>query len=186
MNKELLKRIKLLPDVIASIFYLRFYKLLSPWFNIKPKRVQIALTYQCNSRCIMCNIWKMKEFSKISVKNWNKILNDPIFSEIKYIDITGGEALLHPDFTDLINIFVKKLPKLKKINLVSNGFLTSRSKKNLESLISYLDRKKIALGIAVSLDGYGKMHEEIRGIPQAFEKVSQTLSDLKKLQNQYQ
>jgi MoaA/NifB/PqqE/SkfB family radical SAM enzyme len=131
----------------------------------------------------MCNIWKT-DYKEITFSQWEKVMKDPIFSSIENLSISGGEPTLHPKFEKLINIFFASMPKLNHISMPSNGF-QPQSYQKIKSLIKLADKNNIDASIVISLDGIGKIHEEIRRIPNAFEKTTNTLFKLKKLQKNY-
>ena len=175
------KKFSLLMNLTGGFFKYNFPIFFSNEF---PERVLVALTYKCNSRCIMCNIWKMDTKDELTSKEWKSMFSDPLFSNVKTLDITGGEAVLADDFIGKIKIMMSYMPKLKRITIVSNGFSRVLILKQVESLLKILEPKKIFLDISVSLDGKNEMHSLVRGIPKAFDKVKATIFALKKLSKQ--
>lgn len=153
-------------------------------FSATPNEVQIALTYHCNSKCIMCNIWKMKPKNELSYQEWQRLMTDPIFNKTRKLSITGGEATLHPEFEKTILLFINSMPKLKKISLVSNGFATKLIVKKIKAIAKICQLRGIALYITISLDGVSKMHEKIRRVPNAFKLTTKTILELKKLESE--
>lgn len=169
-------------DLIEGIWR---YNLTPKAKTILPSEIIINLTYRCNSRCIMCNIWQSSNNKEMEFKDWKKIIKDPIFSQIKSLTISGGEPILHPEFEKISKLFIEEFPKLKNISLITNGFLTEKILKNVEKLAIICNVKKINFGVSVSLDGIDKMHQKIRRIKNAFNKTNGTLTRLKILQNKY-
>jgi len=161
------------------------YNITSKFKSLTPKKLLVVLTYKCNSRCIMCNIWKMKPNQELSIKEWKKILNDPIFSNIEKLNITGGEALLSPNCLPLIQLFIKNMPKLYYIDIVTNGFETNLIKIKIATIAAICKNKNISFSVSVSLDGIEKTHETIRRIPYAFKKNQKTINILQKMQKKY-
>lgn len=138
--------------------------------NSSLKDAVIAVTYSCNSRCRMCNIWQMK--SPPQLENVDVFNNLP--ASLTSINITGGEPFLYPQLEEAVRIISQRCPKASLI-ISSNGFATNRITDVAKKLIQI----KPDIGIALSLDGIGKKHEEVRGIPGAYEKVAETLQNLK-------
>lgn len=176
------KKINLLHNLSKGFFSYNFPFLFS---NQLPERVLIALTYQCNSRCIMCNIWKMKPKNELTFDEWEFMVSDPLFSNIKALDITGGESTLTADFSKKIELFLQKMPKIQTMTIVSNGFSTKLIIKRVKEVLKLLEPRGITLNVSISVDGTAKMHESIRRIPRAFEKVKNTIFELKKLNLTY-
>lgn len=167
--------------VFKQLGYIINYHFISHFFTLPPKKVLIALTYRCNSRCIMCNIWKKRK-KELSFNQWRQVLKDPIFSQIEELSLTGGEAFIHPNFIKLFKLFIKFIPKLKKIDVVSNGFASKKIITECKELISICQKKRIEFSVSISLDGLGEKHDQIRGVEQAFQKTTNTLLTLKKIQ----
>jgi MoaA/NifB/PqqE/SkfB family radical SAM enzyme len=161
------------------------YNVLARFGPLAPKEMIINLTYWCNSRCVMCNIWKMRPKNELSFPEWQKIMNDPIFKNIEVLTLSGGEATLHPELTKLAELFVNSMPKLYSLSIITNGFMTDFIVKKVAELAELCKKRKIHLSVSVSIDGINKMHEVVRKIPNAFKKSSDTLLALKKLQKQY-
>jgi MoaA/NifB/PqqE/SkfB family radical SAM enzyme len=154
-------------------------------FKLKPRKLLLALTYQCNSRCIMCNIWQMPKLRELSLKEWRVLVKDSFLNNLCSLDLTGGEALLHPEFFKILSLFINNLPKLKKVSLVSNGFINQLAFKKLEKLAKLCQEKEIDLIISVSLDDYGTGHQKIRGVNRAFDKVKLSLEKIHDLEKKY-
>jgi MoaA/NifB/PqqE/SkfB family radical SAM enzyme len=161
------------------------YNLLSNFKTLPPKEMIINLTYWCNSRCVMCNIWKMKPKNELSFSEWELAMGDPIFRNIEALTISGGEATMHPKFLEIIELFIDSMPKLYSLGLITNGFMTDFIVQRVEKLAKICKEKSIHLSLSVSVDGAGKKHEDIRRIPDAFKKSTATLLAFKKLQNKY-
>ncbi len=136
------------------------------------KDVVIAVTYQCNSRCRMCNIWQIK--NNISEPAPEDFLNLP--KTLKSVNITGGEPFLRPDL-DLIIAVVKKRCPGANIIISSNGFATDLIISQMQK-IRDVDQE---IGVAISIDGIGEAHDKIRGIDGGYFKVISTIKALKKL-----
>ncbi len=152
---------------------------------LPPKGVLLAITYKCDSRCVMCNIWKMKPKNELTLKEWQRVLKDPVFKTIEDCSLTGGELSLNSNLLEIVETIISEMPKLKKISLTSNGFATQLIVKRVTELAKICNRNNINLSVGISIDGVGKMHEKIRRIPNAFEKATKTLFELKKLSKKY-
>lgn len=140
------------------------------------KDAVIAVTYQCNSRCRMCNIWQIK--NNIPGLVPEDFLNLP--KNLESINITGGEPFLRPDLPEIIKVIKNNCPQSKNI-ISSNGFAT----KNIIGQMKKIIKIDPEIGVAVSLDGIGDAHDNIRGIDGGYLKVITTIEELKKLGVKY-
>lgn len=139
--------------------------------NILPNDFVLAITYNCNSKCRMCNIWKMEKLTLLDLAEYHKLPK-----KIKEVNITGGEPFLSPDLITLIKDLVSLNPKIRII-ISSNGFATDLIKEKMSEILKI----KPDIGIGISVDGIGAVHDQIRGIPGGFEKVIKTIAVLKEL-----
>ncbi len=126
----------------------------------------LAVTYRCNSRCIMCNTWQFpsdrnKEIGPGDLHS---------FPSVNRLNITGGEPFLRDDLGDILDVVRKKA---KRVVISSNGFAT---KKILEVM---KDRRDV--GVRISFDGIGETHDRVRGVAKAHRRALDSLQGLKKL-----
>ncbi len=155
--------------------------------SIKPKIIIFFITYKCNARCIMCHAWQKQAYSNdLSLKEIEKIFsNKLISSNLEIINLTGGEPTLRSDLSDIVKILLKYCHRLKRIDIPSNGINTQQVLDQIEKIIALLLPTDVKLSVTVSLDGVGHIHEAIRGIPDMFKNVDQTIQGLKELQSLY-
>lgn len=149
-----------------------------------PKILQLPITYKCDSRCKMCNIWKMSHSNEMSVGELGQFLKDPIFKKIESVGINGGEPSLIPNLTDYARE-VLKLPKLKSLDIISNGFNKESFLKSLQEIYKNCRDKGIRFHVSISLDGVGRIHDAIRGKLNVFEKTVSTIDEIVANQGKY-
>ncbi|MBI3589188.1 MAG: radical SAM protein, partial [Candidatus Liptonbacteria bacterium] len=131
----------------------------------------VAVTYLCNSRCIMCNIWQIKDLPTLKAEEYLKL--PPTLQDV---NISGGEPFMRPELPQIIANIVKACPKAKII-ISTNGFSTQLIVAKMKEIIKI----KPDIGVSVSIDGIGEKHYEVRRIPQGFEKCLETLKQLKEI-----
>lgn len=155
---------------------------------VLPRAMCIYVTYRCNMKCAMCQIWKegakQKLDSELSVHELENILEDRLFSRLEFININGGEPNLREDLTEMAALFTKKLPRLKTITINSNGLPFERAIQNFRCISSICKDKGIKFSVSISLHDTGETFDEISGIPNAYEKVNETLQTLKRMQSE--
>ena len=143
------------------------YRLLDG-YALLPSRVYININNKCNMRCKMCDYGQRKEtnFSlnlgteeELDIKEWQVFLDD-VRSFRPTIAITGTEPLLYPNLIE----FIRQCKENKlSIEITTNGYLLSDYAKDIASL--QVNK------IFVSIDGPEAVHNEIRGVKDAFMKV---------------
>jgi len=153
--------------------------------------VIIAVTYACNARCSMCNLHEyylshpdlfVKEVDLRLVGN---ILRESsVLRTVRHIDLTGGEPFLKKG----LRHFIKQLFCLPSIDLVSvntNGLLSNKIIDDVQWILAHLKTGQ-RFSLSISIDGIGKLHDRIRGVPGAFNKIEKTVASLSKLNAQYE
>ncbi len=134
-----------------------------------PTDAIIALTYRCDARCQMCNIWQIKAQEFLTVDDYAKMPET-----LKDVNISGGEAFMRKDILDIVKVINDKCNQPRMV-VSTNGFRTKQIIKAMEEL-----RKTIPdIGIGVSLDGVGETHDRIRGVRDAYKRSLATLHALK-------
>jgi MoaA/NifB/PqqE/SkfB family radical SAM enzyme len=115
----------------------------------------------------MCNVWHNPTKSKeeITVEDIDKLP-----SELRFINITGGEPFIRTDIADVVEVV---RPKTKRIVISTNGFFTDR--------VIKLCEKYPELGIRISIEGLQKTNDAIRGIPDGFDRGLRTLIELRRM-----
>lgn len=157
-----------LSDTISRYFTLKSHRIYSlPILILMPHS-------RCNCRCVMCDIWKGNHNVKqLEESDISKMLDSFRKLNTKEIVMSGGEALMHPNFFRFCGII--KTRKIK-ITLLSTGLLL---KKYASEILANVDE------VIVSLDGSRDIHDKIRNIPNAFEKLKEGVQELKELNPEF-
>lgn len=149
------------------------------------KALCLYVTYRCNMRCRICGIWKTgSQVSEMSLIDLEKVLNDPLFSQIEFVNINGGEPNLRKDLVQIVTLLVHKFTHLNTITLNTNGTPTDRALKNIKDIFRICQTRDIRFSVSVSLHDLGKRFDAVSGTKGAFPKVVQTIRGLKKIQEQ--
>lgn len=157
------------------------YNVASKFVTLKPRSLMVNLTYRCNSQCRMCFIWKREPKREMDIEDWQKVIDDDVFKEIRTLTVSGGEAFLYRDYVETVKLFMDKLPQLNRIVLNTNGFLTKTVVDAVKIISKMALTKKIKLVVSVSVDGDQETHDDIRRVQNGFEKAKKTIDELKKL-----
>jgi len=129
---------------------------------------------RCNCRCIMCDIWKGNEnLQQLDEPDISELLISLKKLHTNSVVMSGGEALMHPNFFKLCEIL--KSQNLSII-ILSTGLLL---KKYAKEIIEMTDE------VIVSLDGSREVHDKIRNIPNVFDKLREGIKELKNIKSDY-
>ena len=123
----------------------------------------VIVTYRCNARCNMCSRYKApsRPEEELSIETIRKL------PEMYFTNITGGEPFIR---TDLKEIVAELSKKSDRIVISTNGFFTDR--------IIELCREFPKVGIRISIEGLEQANNEIRGLPDGFNRGYTTLKKL--------
>ena len=142
-----------------------------------PKVIQLPITYRCNARCVMCNIWRMDNSGEATVEEFGRFLQDDIFKKVEAVGINGGEPTLVSNLHEYADEILK-LPALRSLNIISHGFNTPRALRAFEIIYSACKVKGVSFHVSISLDGVGPIHDDVRRIPGGFLKTMATVNEL--------
>lgn len=140
-----------------------------------PTTLSLLATDNCNSRCVMCDIWKNKSENELSAEEFGKVLRDPLFREVRHIGISGGEPTLRKDLAEMVGEILAALPRARSLSITSHGFHTKRWKEALPAIKDHCEKREVALKINISIDGVGEVHNKIRGNRTAFRTATDTI-----------
>jgi len=159
------------------------YKIIRHFKPLAPSVFHFPVTYRCNSKCIMCNIWK-KNGPELSLREIEQMLDNPLFDTIKYCGLGGGEPTLREDLPEIVKLIVDRCKNLNSIGFSTNGLVPEMVLRQSKIIADLCEKNNMDFGVTVSLDGLGKTHDTVRGVPGAFEKTFETLKDLIELKRQ--
>ncbi len=133
-------------------------------------RLPILILYphsRCNCRCLMCDIWRVTTKSELpatAVAGW---LAEWRGLGVRRVVLSGGEALLHSHLWELCD-------HLRAagigITVLSTGLLLRR---HAAELVRRCD------DVVVSLDGPQTLHDQIRNVPRAYQRLAEGVAAVK-------
>jgi len=145
----------------------------------KPKVLQFPVIDICNSRCQMCRIWENKQSDDITVDGLRKGLRNPLYSEVTGVGLNGGEPTLRKDLGELAAVLFEELPKLKNISLITNAYKYKDVIARIQDVGAVVAKHGGNLDVMVSLDGYGAVHDRVRGKPGNFRRAQYVIDFVK-------
>jgi Fe-coproporphyrin III synthase len=129
---------------------------------------------RCNCRCVMCDIWKANHIKKeITTEELEKHIATFHKLGVKHIAFSGGEALMHSNLWKFCEILRSSQIK---ISLLSTGITL---KSHAMDVVNFTDE------VIVSLDGPRHIHNKIRNLPSAFEKLEGGVKALKEVDRSF-
>ncbi|HEU5021092.1 MAG TPA: radical SAM protein, partial [Bryobacteraceae bacterium] len=114
---------------------------------------------RCNCRCVMCDIWKRDTAQEITRAQLEAQLASIESLGVEWVVFTGGEALMH---SDLHSLCAPLRERGIRLTLLSSGLLLER---RAAQIIQDFD------DLIVSLDGPAPVHDRIRRVDRAFDRL---------------
>src|SRR5207248_2759841 len=125
---------------------------------------------RCNCRCLMCDIWQAnsdkRELSREDIEHqMDSFLN----LHVQRVVLSGGEALMHQNLWLLCEL-LRELNDDLAITLLSTGLLL---KVFAADVVKWCDE------VIVSVDGSRAVHDSIRRVPRAFDRLAEGIAALR-------
>jgi MoaA/NifB/PqqE/SkfB family radical SAM enzyme len=128
-----------------------------------------AVTYRCNARCEICDIWRQQADSKEELApeeyRW-------LPASLRSVNVSGGEPFMRDDVVEIVGVIRAACPRAR-ISISTNGLMPGR--------IADAVGRMPEVAVRISLDAIGDLHDRIRGIDGAFDRVVETARRLKEV-----
>lgn len=147
-------------------------------------RINYAVTYLCDSRCVMCDIWKRyredpsgiaKELTADDIER--AVSGSAALQALDTIALTGGEPFLKKDFVAIYAFFRRRYPGAA-IVVNTNGFNTALIEKKTAEMLAVGGLPPVFM---FSVDGLAEAHEQIRGVRDGLGKIGRSIDMVRRL-----
>jgi MoaA/NifB/PqqE/SkfB family radical SAM enzyme len=124
---------------------------------------------RCNCRCLMCDIWRVSTKTEIAPTDVARWTDEWRRLGVRRVVLSGGEALLHSRLWELCD-------HLRAADIAITILTTGlRLKQQAAELARRCD------DVIVSLDGPQTVHDHIRNVPRAYERLAEGVAELKRI-----
>ncbi len=149
---------------------------------IRPTVLIYNCTWVCDARCTMCNNWKWGDRkSDMTLAQLEPVMDHPFWGAVENLNISGGEPTTRNDLPEMVEMFHRHLPRLRKIGINTTGLTPHRAIPMLTRIVEFCAKQGTLISIRVSLDGIGDVHNQVRDVKRGFEKASQTIEAMQAL-----
>ena len=163
-------------EIISKIPFYKSFRLFE-WPRQLPSNLTLSVSFNCNSRCKTCNIYKKKS-NELSLDEWEKTFTS-LGRNPFWVTISGGEPFIRQDLAELVCLLYDRCrPSI--INIPTNGLLKDRIPHIVKQITTYC--KKAQVVINVSIDEIGEKHDAIRGVQGSYKNALETFSALKSVE----
>ena len=155
-----------------------------------PITLTYSVTAACQSKCKTCNIGlKYHQDPKRKERDLGLEEIEKVFSTLGHIyffNISGGEPFLRKDLPEIIRLACQNL-KPRIIHIPTNAIASERIRDLTVQCLDIINRydSKVPFTVKPSIDGIGKIHDEIRGVKGNFRQLEKTISYLKEVEKEY-
>ena len=129
---------------------------------------------RCNCRCVMCDIWKTDEHREFTLAQLESQMDAIERLQVRWVVLTGGEPLMHSNLFALADLL---RGRGIRVTILSTGLLFVRFAREIAEHID---------DVIVSLDGPGELHDRIRRVPGAFDRIGEGIGAIRRHKPQFQ
>jgi MoaA/NifB/PqqE/SkfB family radical SAM enzyme len=118
---------------------------------------------------MMCDIWRIRQVREITVQDLARHLESIRALRVRWVVFSGGEPQMNTDLAALARLI---RAEGIRVTLLTAGLLLEPYAR---SVVDTID------DVIVSLDGPPEIHNQIRGVPKAFDRLAAGIDALRKL-----
>ena len=149
---------------------------------IRPTVLIYNCTWVCDARCTMCSNWKWGDRkTDMTLAQLEPVMDSPFWGAVENLNISGGEPTTRNDLPEMVEMFQRHLPRLRKIGINTTGLTPHRAIPMLTRIVEFCASKGILISIRVSLDGIGDVHDQVRVVKRGFDKACKTIEAMQAL-----
>ncbi|MGH9417479.1 MAG: amidohydrolase family protein [Terriglobales bacterium] len=124
---------------------------------------------RCNCRCLMCDIWRIRQTRELNTSDLDGLRNSLRSLAVRWVVLSGGEALMHSDLPALARILRGERVRL---TLLSSGLLLAPRACLVADNVD---------DVIVSLDGPPAAHDQVRNVSGAYAHLARGIKALRDL-----
>src|SRR2546425_2836449 len=157
--------------------------------KLRPVRPTVLIyncTWVCDARCEMCNNWKHGDRkSDMTLAQLEPAMSHPFWGAIENLNISGGEPTTRNDLPEMVEMFQRRLPRLRKIGVNTTGLTPTRAIPMLTRIAKFCADHNLLFSARVSLDGIGEIHNQVRHVQRGFDKACETIEAMQALADKH-
>jgi len=142
----------------------------------------LFVTGRCNAKCQHCFYWQNlgRDHEGLELNHLAQIASS--MPPFRTLLLSGGEPTLREDLPQLIRIFVT-FNRIRNVSIPTNGLLPQKLTFLAEEIVNI--SPKLLVSFNVSIDGFADIHDQIRGVPGAYDLAMESLSRLREVADKY-
>jgi MoaA/NifB/PqqE/SkfB family radical SAM enzyme len=153
---------------------------------IRPTVLIHNCTFVCDARCEMCDNWQHGDRkSDLTLEQLDGVMHHQFWGAIENLNISGGEPTTRNDLPELVEMYARRLPRLRKVGINTTGLTPHRAIPQLTRIVKFCAERQLLFSARVSLDGIGDIHNQVRHVKRGFEKACETITAMQALAREY-
>jgi MoaA/NifB/PqqE/SkfB family radical SAM enzyme len=153
---------------------------------IRPTVLIYNCTFVCDARCEMCHNWKHGDRkTDMTLDQLDPVMNHPFWGAVENLNISGGEPTTRNDLPEMVELFHRRLPRLRKIGINTTGLTPHRAIPQLTRIVEFCAKQQLLFSARVSLDGIGDIHNQVRNVQRGFDKACETIAAMQALADKH-
>jgi MoaA/NifB/PqqE/SkfB family radical SAM enzyme len=153
---------------------------------IRPTVLIYNCTWVCDAKCTMCHNWKFGDRkSDMTLEQLEPVMAKPFWGAVENLNISGGEPTTRNDLPEMVELFHRHLPRLRKIGINTTGLTPHRAIPMLTRVVEFCATQGTLISIRVSLDGIGDIHNQVRDVKNGFDKACKTIEAMQALADKH-
>jgi len=124
---------------------------------------------RCNCRCVMCDIWQIRQVREIRPEDLQPHVESLRRLGVRWVVFSGGEPQMDSDLAGLSRLLRAQGIRL---TLLTAGLLMEAQAGAAADIVD---------DVIVSLDGPPEVHDRIRRVPRAFERLERGIGALRRV-----
>jgi sulfatase maturation enzyme AslB (radical SAM superfamily) len=149
---------------------------------IRPTVLIYNCTWVCDARCEMCSNWKHGDRkSDMTLEQLEPVMKHPFWGHVENLNISGGEPTTRNDLPEMVEMFARHLPRMRKIGINTTGLTPHRAIPMLTRIVRFCAEHDLLISVRVSLDGIGDIHDQVRHVKRGFDKATETIAAMQAL-----
>jgi MoaA/NifB/PqqE/SkfB family radical SAM enzyme len=157
--------------------------------RLKPIRPTVLIyncTFVCDARCEMCNNWKRGDRKvDMSLEDLDKVFAHPFWGATENVNISGGEPTTRNDLPEMVELFHRRLPRMRKLGINTTGLTPHRAIPMLTRIVEFCGEHDVLFSARVSIDGVGDVHDQVRQVKRGFDKALKTIEAMQALSEKH-
>jgi MoaA/NifB/PqqE/SkfB family radical SAM enzyme len=154
---------------------------------IRPTVLIHNCTFVCDARCEMCHNWQHGDRkTDLTLAQLDAVMKHPFWGAVENLNISGGEPTTRNDLPELVEMYAKRLPRLRKVGINTTGLTPHRAIPQLTRIVKFCAEKELLFSARVSLDGIGDIHDQVRHVQRGFDKAVQTITAMQALAKEHE